>query len=211
MATPLTAETVTVPPSVDPPGLLERAMVTAPPNDEAIRPEASSAVTVRLKGDPAATLDGGCAVTTSWVAMGAVTFTAEVVAAVSPPPLAWIVYPLPTWFRVSPEKVAIPLTAVAVSVPPSDAPPEPPDRVRATVPLKEEAMLPEPSSADTVRPNGAPATTAPGGWALTTNWVGTTGVGKMAAMCPFVVSDGATVFRCDPEGEYSSSELDVRA
>ena len=72
-------------------------------------------------------------------------------------------------FSVSPEKVATPLDAVTVSVPPRVAPPGLLASATVTVPLKEEMGLPELSSASTVRPNGLPAVTLAGGCCVTTS------------------------------------------
>ncbi len=65
VATPPEAVAVNVPPRVAPPGLLARATVTVPLNEESRLPEPFSASTVRPKELPAVTLAGGCAVTTS--------------------------------------------------------------------------------------------------------------------------------------------------
>ena len=64
VATPPDAVTVSVPPSVAPPGLLASATVTVPLKEVIRLPELSSAWTVRPKGLPAVTLAGGCCVTT---------------------------------------------------------------------------------------------------------------------------------------------------
>ncbi len=64
---------------------------------------------------------------------------------------------------VSPEKVATPLEAVAVSVPPRVAPPGLLASATVTVPLKVVMGLPELSSAWTVRPKVLPAVTLEGG------------------------------------------------
>ena len=69
---------------------------------------------------------------------------------------------------VSPENVATPSVAVAVSVPPSVAPPGLFASTTVTVPLKEVTGLPELSSASTVRPKGLPAVTLLGGCWVTT-------------------------------------------
>src|SRR5262249_55644596 len=64
VATPWLAVTVSMPPSVAPPGLLASDTVTVPLKEESRLPELSSASTVRPKELPAATLAGGCWVTT---------------------------------------------------------------------------------------------------------------------------------------------------
>src|SRR5262249_57585298 len=64
VATPPDAVTVSVPPSVAPPGLLASATVTAPLKEVIRLPELSSASTVRPKPLPAVTLAGGCCATT---------------------------------------------------------------------------------------------------------------------------------------------------
>ena len=65
VATPFDAVAVSVPPRVAPPGLFASATVTVPSKDVIRLPELSSASTVRPKRLPAATLAGGCLVTTS--------------------------------------------------------------------------------------------------------------------------------------------------
>ena len=70
---------------------------------------------------------------------------------------------------VSPENVATPLDAVAVSVPPRVPPPGLFASATVTVPLNDERRLPELSSASTVRPKGLPAVTLAGGCCVTTS------------------------------------------
>ena len=110
------------------------------------------------------------AVTTFWV-----TLNAWVVAAGKPVLTARSVSPVPALLRVRPEKVATPLTAVAVTVPPSAAAPGLFASARVTVPANEVATPPEASSAVNVSPNGVPAVTDPGGCAVMTSCVAAAG------------------------------------
>ena len=66
VATPLTTVAVRVPPRVAPPGLFPRATVTVPPLTGF--PRLSSTWTVRPKGLPATTLDGGSVWIAIWLA-----------------------------------------------------------------------------------------------------------------------------------------------
>ena len=83
VATPLTAVAVSSPLSSPPPGLLDKAIVTLPLKVVTRLPEASATEIVSPKPVPATTLAGGCAVTSSWVAVG-VTLVGPVVAEVKP-------------------------------------------------------------------------------------------------------------------------------
>ena len=76
------------------------------------------------------------------------------------------------------ENVATPLDAVAVSVPPSVAPPGLFASATVTVPLNEVSMLPELSSASTVRPKGVPAARLAGGCCVTTSCPVTGGIAQ---------------------------------
>ena len=66
------------------------------------------------------------------------------VASVVPSPETIRLYPLPAVLRVRSVKVATPLTAETVVVPPSEPPAGPPARLTVTVPLK--AVLTAPVS-----------------------------------------------------------------
>ena len=75
---------------------------------------------------------------------------------------------MPAWFNFSPENVATPSTAVALSVPPRVAPSGLLASATATLPLKDVTTSSESSSMATVRPKPAPTTTLLGGWFVTT-------------------------------------------
>ena len=83
VTTPLTALTVTVPPSVLLPGLLDRAAVTPPEKLGVTFPSASSAVTVKPNPLPAVTVAGGWPVISSCVTTPGVTEMALLVADVN--------------------------------------------------------------------------------------------------------------------------------
>ncbi len=88
LATPFTAATVVVPPSVLPaPEVPPNATVTLPVNPGTAFPSGSSAVTWSAGASAApAVAVVGCTVNPSWVAGPGVTSNAALVAAVSPPP-----------------------------------------------------------------------------------------------------------------------------
>src|SRR5262245_11464101 len=103
---------------------------------------ASTARTSRAKDDPAETWLNGID-TTSWLAGDAVTWKILVFTAGKPPPVNDRKVS-PARLNVRPEKVATPLTAATVSVPPSVAPA---GGATVTLPLKEESTVPKLSSA----------------------------------------------------------------
>ncbi len=70
---------------------------------------------------------------------------------------------MPALFRVKPEKVATPLLAVMVSVPPRVLPPGLLASATFTLPLKVRSTLPLASSAETTKPKPLPAVTLPSG------------------------------------------------
>ena len=65
-------------------------------------------MTVKPKPLPAVTVEAGCVVINSCVAVPGVTEMALLVAEVSVPLVMASVYPLPTLFKFSPEKLATP-------------------------------------------------------------------------------------------------------
>src|SRR5438034_4374664 len=123
LATPFTAATVVVPPSVLPPGLVPSATVTVPVKPGTAFPAGSSAVTWRagLIAAPA-TVVLGCWVNASWVAVPGVMSNAVLVTGVKP--LALPVSVRPEERRVGlAKKVATPLNAATGVVPLSVLPP----------------------------------------------------------------------------------------
>ena len=87
---------------------------------------------------------------------------------------------MPGWSSVRPEKVATPLWAVTVSVPPRVAPPGLFKRATVTLPPKLGSTLPNGSSAETTSPNPLPTVTLPGGCVVTTSWVAAAAVTSKA-------------------------------
>ena len=77
---------------------------------------------------------------------------------------------MPTLFSVKPEKVATPLEAVAVRVPPSAAPEGLFARATVTEPSNDAAVSPAASSTVTTRPKAVPTETLPG-WVVTASFV----------------------------------------
>ena len=78
MATPFTAETATVPPSVAPPGLVPIEIDALPlkPVTSAFRASCSSATTAGVTAAPATSEAAGCCVTTHvWTALNAAAVT----------------------------------------------------------------------------------------------------------------------------------------
>jgi hypothetical protein len=180
VATPLAAETVTVPPSVLPPGSLDRATVSLPLKLVATLPWASSAVTVKPKPAPAVTLDGGCVVIESCVAVPGATEIAVEVAAVSPLLVTASAYPASALLSVKPENVTTPLVANTVTVPPSVLPPGLLAKATVSLPVKLVAVFPSASSAVTVKPKPAPALTLDGGCVVIESWVAVPGATEIA-------------------------------
>ena len=100
---------------------------------------------------------------------------------------------------VSPEKVATPLAAVTVSVPPTLTPA---GLLTVTLPVKVLTTVPKPSSAVTAKPKLLPAAMLSGGCAVTTSCVATpAGVTLMAVVVadvrPVAVAcEGVAATRC---------------
>ena len=182
LATPLVALTVSVPPSVLLPGLLASATVSLPVKPVATFPSASPTVTVKPNPLPAATVEAGCVVMSSCVAVPGVTEMALLVADASVPLVAASVYPLPTLLSVKPEKLATPLVALTVSVPPSVLLPGLLASATVSLPVKPVATFPSASSAVTVKPNPLPAVTVAGGWVVMSSCVAVPGVTEMALL-----------------------------
>ena len=170
MASPWLAVTVSVPPSVAPPGLFASATVTVLRGtrhhvavvilDRGLEAEAGSRgdAARRLLRDP--DLRGG----EGRHGDGARDGLAEPAAGDQrgcSPRRPWSASARRRWPR--------PWLAVTVSVPPSVAPPGLFASATVTVPLKEVSMLPELSSASTVRPKGVPAARLAGGCCVTTS------------------------------------------
>ena len=97
--------------------------MTAPLAEVTTLPYESSIIATRPNAALTETLEGGCVVTTICVAAAGVTAKAEVVPVANPPPETASVYPDAAFVSESPENVATPFVAVAVSVPPSVPPP----------------------------------------------------------------------------------------
>src|SRR5271166_828459 len=98
----------------------------------------------------------GIARGSAWLAAATVTVTGAEVRA----PLVAVRVYVPAVLMVRPLKVAEPLTALTVRVPPSTAPL---DRTSVTGPLKVVSMMPEPFSSATVRPKEVFGVTLAGG------------------------------------------------
>ena len=152
-------------------GLLASASVTLEAKFEATFPKGSSAVTTSPNPLPAVTLPGGAVVTTSWLAVAAVTVMAPVVAELKPVPDALSVAPAPALLSVRPAKVATPALALTVEVPPSVAPLGFVANASVTLEAKLAATFPKGSSAVTTSPKPLPAVTLPGGAVVSTSWL----------------------------------------
>src|SRR5262249_41333601 len=153
--------------------------VTVPAKVGSTFPLASSAVTARLNGAPAATGEGvGWPVTTSCVAVAFATLSAGE----SPVSCSWgrpeavSTKPGPARVSVRVLNVATPLTAVCVRVPPSVVPLAPVPVLMETVtrPLYVGSTFPLASTAATTAANVALTPTAPGR-VVNLNWVAVAG------------------------------------
>src|SRR3989454_6266330 len=112
VATPATAATDAVPPSVPPPGLLPIASVTLPANPVATLPNVSHAVTSTAGVMvAAAAVLVGCTVNTSRDAAAGVMLKVALVTPRSPSAEKLSVYPVPTLSIDKSENVASPPTA----------------------------------------------------------------------------------------------------
>src|SRR6267143_3215526 len=150
LATPATAATVAVPPSVPPPGFVPSATVTVPVNPLAVLPSPSRAVTCTAGAIAApAVVVVGCTVKTSCVAVPAVMLNAPLVAPVSPAAVTASVYPVPGLSMLSVAKFATPATAATVAVPASVPPPGLVPIATVTFPVNPLAVFPCPSRAVT--------------------------------------------------------------
>lgn len=103
-----------------------------------------------VNGVRAWTEAGGCCVSTSCVAAAGVPVIGLVVESASPLPETESVSPAAAFVSDRPEKVATPLVATTVRVPPRVVPPGLLARASVTVPLEEGSGLPAPSVAWTV-------------------------------------------------------------
>src|SRR5690349_10723385 len=148
LATPFTAATVVVPPSVLPPGLLPNDTVTLPVKVGTRLFAASSAVscTAGLIAIPATVFDG-CTVKASWVAAPGVMSNPLLVTGAKPAALAVSMYPVAVLLRLRSPNVATPPTAVTSVVPLSVAPPGLLASAMLTDPVKPDARFPSASSA----------------------------------------------------------------
>ena len=142
-AVPLTAATFVIPDSVALPGFLARASVTesAKPSTGLSNASRAWTATTGVIAAPAA-LDDGCPENTRRVAGPGPTLNAALWVCGSEPAEACRVYPVPLLAMFRSEKVAIPATAVTVSVPPSVAPPGFTPNTTVMLPLKSVAVLP---------------------------------------------------------------------
>src|SRR6266567_661360 len=124
VATPATAATDAVPPSVPTPGLLPVASVTLPANPVATFPNASRAVTSTAGVMvAAAAVLVGCTVNTSRDAAAGVMLKVALVTPRSPSAEKLSVYPVPTLSIDKSENVASPPTAATVVLPERVPPP----------------------------------------------------------------------------------------
>ena len=163
VATPLTACTVNVPPSVALPGFALKANVTLPLNVVAMLPYWSFTLTVMPNGLLASMSPGDDIVNCP----AAAEFTLKELLLTVGRPLvaAYSESPLVVVFNVRPENVATPFTACTVVVPPKVYQLLSPI---VTFPLKEVFVDPSAFSAVTTMPKGAPAVILLGGWVVTT-------------------------------------------
>src|SRR5437899_1337153 len=149
VATPATAATDAVPPSVPLPGLLPIASVTLPANPVATLPNVSHAVTSTAGVMvAAAAVLVGCTVNTSRDAAAGVMLKVALVTPRSPSAEKLSVYPVPTLSIDKSENVASPPTAATVVVP-DNVPLPGLLSVTVTCPVKVVARFPSPSSART--------------------------------------------------------------
>src|SRR5256712_2350159 len=124
VATPATAATDAVPPSVPPPGLLPIASVTLPANPVATLPNVSHAVTSTAGVMvAAAAVLVGCTVNTSRDAAAGVMLKVALVTPRSPSAEKLSVYPVPTLSIDKSENAASPPTAATVVAPERGPPP----------------------------------------------------------------------------------------
>src|SRR5437762_3533772 len=124
VATPLTAETVLVPDSVPPPGLVPMATVMLAVEPVTVLLNASCTVTCTDGAmAPPATALVGWTVKANSAAAGAVMVNADEVAPVSPAEAAVRVYPATALSMDRLENVATPFTAATVVAPESVPPP----------------------------------------------------------------------------------------
>src|SRR6266849_2370363 len=154
VATPFTAATAVVPPSVAPrvPVPAAIATVTLPTKVGTRLPKASCALTCTAGVIVAAAgVVVGCTVKASTLAAAGVMLNAVLATAGSPLAVAVNVYPVPLTSMNRVPKVATPATAATAVVPPSTAPlvPVPGVRATVTVPVKVGTGFPNASSAVT--------------------------------------------------------------
>src|SRR5438876_114372 len=150
VATPATAATDAVPPSVPLPGLLPIASVTLPANPVATLPNVSHAVTSTAGVMvAAAAVLVGCTVNTSRDAAAGVMLKVALVTPRSPSAEKLSVYPVPTLSIDKSENVASPPTAATVVMPERVPPPGLAAIATVTCPVKVVARFPSPSSART--------------------------------------------------------------
>ncbi len=108
-------------------------------------------------------------------------------------------YPLPTLLSVRPGKLATPLVAETVSVPPSVLLPGLLASATVSLPVKPVATLPSASSAVTVKPNPLPVVMVVGGWPVISNCVAAAGVTVTGPLVPAIVAVGSVaVIVCEP-------------
>src|SRR2546427_406646 len=147
VATPATAATDAVPPSVPPSGLLPIASVTLPANPVATFPNASRAVTSTAGVMvAAAAVLVGCTVNTSRDAAAGVMLKVALVTPRSPSAEKLSVYPVPTLSIDKSENVASPPTAATVVMPERVPPPGLAAIATVTNPVKLVTSSPSPPS-----------------------------------------------------------------
>src|SRR5207244_2818399 len=195
VATPPTAATGVVPLSVPPPGLAPSAMLTLPVNPDTRFPSASTArtFTAGLIWRPAIVVLG-CVPNTSCVAVPAVIVKELLVVELNPVADAVSPYPLLVLSRVRSPKLATPLTAATVVVPPRVLPPGLLPSATVTGPVKLGTTLLAASSALTCTAGliAAPATVVDG-CTVNTSWVAVPGVMSNALLVTGAKPEAAAV------------------